>query len=47
MFLKMLESFLMKVEVIILVKTQMKFEKNFIKKKLSIIFQKKKSEMVV
>ena len=38
MHLKRLESFLMNVQVIFYVKKQMKLEKNFIKKKLSIIF---------
>ena len=38
MLLKMLESFLMNVEVIFLVKKQTRLEKNSTKKKLPIIF---------
>ena len=38
MHLKRLESFLMNVEVIFYVKNQIKLEKNFIKRKLFIIF---------
>ena len=38
MLLKMLESFLMNVEVIFLVKKQTRLEKNSTKKKLHIIF---------
>ena len=38
MHLKMLEIFLMDIEVIFYVKKQMKLEKNFIKKKMSTIF---------
>ena len=47
MSFKRLEHFLMSVEAIIYLKKQMKLEKNFIKKKLSAIFLKKKSKMVV
>ena len=38
----MLERFLMSLEIIFLMKKQRELEKNFIKKRLSIIFQWKK-----
>ena len=41
---KELESFLIRLEVILLVKKQMKLEKNFIKRNLYIIFLKEKEQ---
>ena len=47
MSFKRLEHFLMNVEVIFLVKEQMKLEKNFTKKELIYNFLKDKEQMVV
>ena len=47
MSFKRLEHFLMNVEVIFLVKEQMKLEKNFTKKEVIYNFLKDKEQMVV